>query len=307
MKEDYLQRKREKFLEKLENCGEKNKKLEELFGSGITRKFLRLVYYPSIYFPYIFWKIGLVRTIKRRLFWGKEIFCKAEKENRDLDFRFLGYYSGDREVRLTKFFIKILKKNDIFYNIGAYYGFYTYLALEFCHEVHVFEPLPDAFKSLKSNLEKVPNVFLNNVGVSNTQGETFLFKNNVASTILVEVASFNKTLKKRKIKIKTITLDNYINSYSKPTVIKLDIEGAEKLAIKGSKKFLKENSPIIIIEVWGKEYRGEISMEAIRILRELGYQPHFIHSNGDLIRVESALSLNTFLRKIQIDNLVFTK
>jgi len=65
---DYLQEKRKEFLRKLEEHLKKYKKMEELFGPGMTRKLLRLIQYPSIYVPYIFWKLGVIKEKKRKLF-----------------------------------------------------------------------------------------------------------------------------------------------------------------------------------------------------------------------------------------------
>jgi len=54
-----------------------------------------------------------------------------------------------------------------------------------------------------------------------------------------------------KMKTKAITLDQYMENYSFPTFIKLDVEGGEAQAIEGAYNSLKEQSPVIAMEVWG--------------------------------------------------------
>ena len=99
---------------------------------------------------------------------GKENTYKIKRNI----FLFLnGILSGFGEYKLTKFFIKNLKEDDIFYDIGANYGFYSCLAAEFCKEVHLFEPIPFIFDNLKNNFKNHQNVFLNNIALSDKKGK----------------------------------------------------------------------------------------------------------------------------------------
>jgi len=237
------------------------------------------------------------------LFWGKKIKFKINDSSSAL-LHSSGLLLG--EVCLTKFFIKNLKDNDVFYDIGANYGFYTYLSLEFCAEVHCFEPLPSVFKELKNNLLKVNNVFLNNVVVSNMSGQTDLHL-----SVSSDVSTINKKILKitpykytDKIKVKAITLDEYIANYSKPTVIKIDVEGAENMVIEGGTQFLKNNSPIIVMEVWPGENGKNISMEPVEELRNLGFQSYYLDFRGELQKVQGDLSR---LPRFNGDNFIFLK
>ncbi len=186
------------------------------------------------------------------------------------------------DVKLTKFFIKNFKENDIFYDIGANYGYYTYLALEFCKEVHSFEPLSEIFYYLKLNLENEKRSFLNNVALSNENGEVTIHKSKYGlggSTIITDVYENSKNSFSGEEKVKTITLDDYLKNHTPPTIIKIDVEGAENLVLEGGNNLLKNYTPVIAMEVWKN---SENHRQAIELLKNFGYQAYEIDFDGEI-------------------------
>lgn len=82
----------------------------------------------------------------------------------------------------------------------------------------------------------------------------------------------NKTRHKRFFKqtsrvvpTRSTTLDRLIETYGIPDLIKMDIEGAEALALRG----LSQKTGIITFE-WGEEYFDD-TLECLNILKKLGY------------------------------------
>jgi FkbM family methyltransferase len=309
--------KRKIFLEKLIDIEKKNnlRLFSKYVGPGVRRKVLRLLLGGHIYFLFFLNKLDLLSTKNRtiKLFWGREIKSFTNSSEFFGLIMSKGALLDPSELKLTKFLIKNLKEDDIFYDVGANYGFYTYLALEFCKEVHSFEPLPDVFENLRMNLEGDKKVFLNNIALSEQIGETFIYvggakfytkEHTGGSTIITDKSYLNKLNPSRKISIKTITLDEYIKNHNKPTIIKLDVEGAESLVIKGGYELLKNNSPIIAIEVWSNDGR-KFSQEAINLLTQLNFKPHFINENGDLFQIKPEEIYNCIERSL--DNFVFRK
>jgi FkbM family methyltransferase len=311
---------RQEYLKKLDEKCKKLRKFSKYIGPGFRNKILRLFFTPDLYLPYLFWKFILhfKGTNKLQLFWGKKI--RFQKAMRDVNFLWILPFKilpGEQEWKLTKFFIKNLKKDDIFYDVGANWGFYTYLALEFCKEIHVFEPLPFIFSELSFNLKNVNNVFLNEVALSDRNGKTYIylsksekgFLKSELSSIIKENLEPHSSLfeRNKKILVKTITLDKYLESHNKPTVLKLDVEGAEGLIIEGGKSFFKNNAPIIAMEVWAKNYGGEISMRAVEKLVGLGYQAYFINPDGEVEKVDKDLSEIVQQNNLEADNFIFKK
>jgi FkbM family methyltransferase len=313
-----LELKRKFFLEKLESHSLKYKRFNQITEVGLMGKIKRFLSNPEIYlnalklyFNYLIFKKDECRA---KLFWGKEIKFLITKKLPF--FAVTGILPGIEEYKLTKFLIKNLKENDIFYDIGANYGFYTYLALEFCKEVHSFEPIPDIINNLKINLINFNNIFLNNLAVSNKNSkiklyspkiEKHFFDSRGSSTIIEEALDQHYYKFLNYIEVQTTTLDDYLKNHKPPTVIKMDVEGAEKLVIEGGMNFFKNNAPIIAMEVWPKNNNSEISMQAVNLLRNLGYKSFYIDFDGNLYKIDGDLSEFVAKNKKGLDNFIFKK
>jgi predicted RNA methylase len=116
----------------------------------------------------------LILRKKIKTFWGRDLYVYLA--DADADASALYFFStlyGD-EIKIIKFLIKNFKENDIFYDVGANYGFYTCLAREFIidGEIHAFEPNPKIFKLLRENarLDIFKNTLLNEVALSDKTG-----------------------------------------------------------------------------------------------------------------------------------------
>ncbi len=251
-------------------------------GPEISLKIKKFIFFPISYSRYLLWRIKLFHTLKIKLFFGRKIVFNFSDDSEGNELCFLGILGCRDEMKLTKFFIKNLKESDVFYDIGANYGFYTYLALEFCKEVHSFEPLPDIFGDLSINLKNDSNVYLNNFALSDKEGIKDFYVVSTSSSFVEEALEFSNIPFKKKIKVQTYALDNYVSEHNKSTIIKMDIEGAESFVIDGGYDFFKNNNPVIAMEVWSKNSGGDISMRAVKKLRDLGYKSYFINDNGDL-------------------------
>jgi len=138
-------------------------KYESLLGPGWKKRILRIIFAPRIVLNFKF------RILKDKL------FKKKNKKIEEFDypfFYFLEDFNSVNELKSIKFLIKNFKNDDVFYDIGAHYGLYTSLALEFCKEVHAFEPTPQFFDVLNNNFKSYKNVFLNNLAISDKIGKT---------------------------------------------------------------------------------------------------------------------------------------
>jgi len=295
--------KRKTFLEKFEREYRKTEKFYKHCGGDFVRKIERLLVSPKIYIPYVLASLHLLKNYKpaTKLFWDKNIVFNLKDRGAAL-LHSNGLLLG--EYCLTKFFIKNLKENDVFYDIGANHGFYTYLALEFCKEIHSFEPLPDLFEELRENLREKSNIFLNDTALSDINGETFLYLSISSGLSTINKDVLNMMSYRNKINVKTLTLDEYLKDHSKPTVLKIDVEGAESMVIEGGKEFFKNNSPVITAEIWLEGEHKKVSLRTLEILESLGYQPYCINLDGEIEKID-----RDFLRVAPAgeDNFIFLK
>jgi FkbM family methyltransferase len=148
-------------------------------------------------------------------------------------------------------------------------------------EIHSFEPNPKIFKLLKENSFD-NNIFLNEVALSYQTGEAEFYNREVVrhsgGSSLIKHSHFKKY---KTIKVKTITLDEYILDHKPPTIMKIDVEGGEPFVLKGALRLLQEYGPTIIIEF----LPDDLHREAVDILLNNGYKVFRIKNDGSLVNV----------------------
>ena len=278
--------KKEKFLNLLSNVEPKINFYSKYFHSKFIRAFLvkekSLVKIFFIFLKRVF-KVDFKKRIKT--FWDRDMMVYlADGDATSL--YFFGILYGD-EFNITKFLIKNLNFNDVFYDIGANYGFYTLLAQEFIKEgeIHSFEPNPKIFKLLKenSNLGKFKNTYINELALSDQNGEAEFYdlldsRRHSGAGSLIKYERFKKY---RVIKVKTIKLDDYVLNHKPPTIMKIDVEGAEPFVLKGGLNLIKNYTPLIIMEF----IPDSLHLEAVKMLFDNKYSAYKLDVNGDLILV----------------------
>ena len=275
-----------KLLEESEN---RFREYEKYSKGGFKNRIKKLFRYRWKYLRYALSElIKKPLLVKGKVFWGEDFYGYLP------DVRYIALFGilDVSEIKLTKFFIKSLKYNSVFFDIGASYGFYSLLATQLITkgEIHSFEPTPSTFELLSKNLLNKNRVFLNQIALFNQEGEMDFYENKVGKSglntfNLSNIKSvFNPSLFKQ-IRVKASTLDKYCLSHPKPTFVKIDVEGTEGNVIEGAVKTLESGNPVIAMEVWRKPLNNEGHLKAIEILGKLGYRPHSIDSNGELIKL----------------------
>ncbi len=312
-----IKNKREEIL----NIFNKKTKYLKFVGKGLYKKMLRGFYSPFKnpfknpikYIGYVFWtinhKINLIspKNKKVKLFWGKEI--NLDLDNKDsLTINVLGFLAMYEEWPLIKFFIKNIKDDDVFYDIGAHMGFYSHLALEFSNEIHTFEPQPEIFSSLRKQFVGENKIKLNNLALSDKAGYIDFFRSLNASVLgtINPQSMEHQNINWDKIKVDADTIDAYILENKKSTILKIDVEGAEEMVIRGGENFFRESSPTVVLEVWPEKNGGDISMKAVELLRKLGYSSYKIDFDGNLRLVSGDLS-KSMTSGFFFENFVFKK
>lgn len=292
-----------------------NRNMMKYYGysinQGLGGKIKILFIYPHKFFSNKRFRLKSKKkgSIKTKTFYGHDFYTDSEKV--------YSFGAMPSEINLTKFFIKNFRSDEVFYDIGANCGFYTFLANELITtgEIHAFEPSPEPFLKLKEGSNKNQSAtFLNNKAVSDKVGEVFLWDsyNNFtsgSSTIIdavVKQKGDKKGVQFEQIKVMSTTIDEYVKNHSIPTIIKIDVEGAEGLVIAGAKNLLINHSPLVTLEVWIDSLeRYEVSKKSVEKIMELGYTPHEINMHGDL-RVIKDISFDA-VKKSKYDNWLFKK
>jgi len=210
----------------------------------------------------------------------KKILIEIYGQKMYVSLRARHYIQGVFEKGTTEVFRRVVKRGMTVFDIGAGIGYYTLLAESLVGpegKVFVFEPHPENYNELKENimLNSYTNCYLVNKAVSDKTGRTkfYLHPDRGRSSILY------RNNRAKCIEVEVIALDDFIKEEGvTPDVIKMDIEGAELLALKGMKKFIEtsENLILFIEYIHNKE-------QIFKFLRENGFEVYFITINGELI------------------------
>lgn len=159
---------------------------------------------------------------------------------------------GIYEVSIQSTINHYIAPGDVFYDIGANNGFFTLFACQRVGtdgSVFSFEPFPENAKSIQNVIRDnhLTNCHLEECAVADFVGETNLyFDGSLATPSITHQAMEMST----SILVPTITLDEYLLSHPKPSLIKLDVEGAEVAVLKGARSLIaSESPPTWIIEV----------------------------------------------------------
>ena len=190
-------------------------------------------------------------------------------------------------------FLNLVKDGDIVFDIGANQGYYTIL---FSHlvgkqgEVHAFEPVLPTFEELSKEIfkhKRYNNVYLNNTAVSDTEGTMNMYMpandHRQSSLKTHNAGSWLNAKNIEKYEVKVIKIDEYVQSMQKKRLnfIKLDVEGAELLALKGGKEAISKYLPIIYLEVcldWTKNFDYK-PIDLVEFLTSLGYSNFYLLAN----------------------------
>jgi FkbM family methyltransferase len=208
------------------------------------------------------------------------------------------YLFHEYEPLETQMFINLLKPGMTVIDIGANTGYYTLIAALSVGEtgrIVAFEPYPGNVEILSRNVElnRLDNVTIEAYAISDLDGVVKLYLSNInAGDHRIydgkDDELFNVGRSRQMINVFATTLDSYINSKGiEVDLIKMDVQGAEYVALQGMKETLKVNQDIILMtEYWphGLERCGTEPIEFLHELNALGFKIFLINSDGHFIK-----------------------
>lgn len=187
------------------------------------------------------------------------------------------YYGKNREIETMAMFEKLIKPGFVVVEIGGHIG---YITQYFAHlsaasgKVYVFEPGNNNLPFLRENIKDSKTVTLVEKAVSDSNGIAKFYTENISGQNNSLLSDYGHAVEKNSyvsregkvIEVETITFDSFCEQMGlRPHFVKVDIEGAELLAVKGMLNVLKDISPILMIEI--TKNREEV----FNILRSANY------------------------------------
>lgn len=206
------------------------------------------------------------------------------------------YRDGCFERETVDYVRAYLKPGMTFIDIGANIGQYTLIASDLvggCGRVHAFEPHPEVFRDLRENVqansfvcpqdsELSTNIELHQLALSEKEGNAQLFfghSNNAgANSLRPTVNTSSKT-----VEISMKRMDDVLGHLEKIDMIKMDIEGAELLALRGGEGVIKRTKPVIVMELTNDKFTGGFGYttdDIVAWLNDHGYRIEGLRTNG---------------------------
>jgi FkbM family methyltransferase len=154
-----------------------------------------------------------------------------------------------------------VREDSIVWDIGANVGVFAFAAASIARKGSTLAVEADLWLAqlmrrslrLESNqglqLAVLPSAISDRNGVA-----TFMIAQRGRASNALESAGGRSQMGgiRERLTVPTITLDTLLNFFGAPTFVKIDVEGAEEMVLRGAERLLREVRPTIYIEV-GKE------------------------------------------------------
>jgi FkbM family methyltransferase len=186
----------------------------------------------------------------------------------------------------------LIDKDIVFVDVGAYMGLYTVYACRRARRVLAVEPNPMALAYLKANvaLNNCHNTIVASKAASDKRGVVKLriprpARRGLIPTTASIVWSFEEALE---IDVEADTLDNIVDEAGLDTVdfVKVDVEGAEGLVVKGAERTLRK-AKAILIEIWPENtwiisYLQTLGYRLTKVIDHHGYKNYLFLKGGQM-------------------------
>lgn len=201
-------------------------------------------------------------------------------------------------------------------DIGANIGYYTVKfakGVSTAGRVYAFEPDANNMALLKRNLtlNHIDNVTCEQAAVMDKEGELDLYLSDVnfgdhRSFESNEVA-LNAGFTRRSTKIRALALDDYLNG-TKVDLIKMDIQGAEVIALSGMLQTLSNPDIILFCEFWpyGILESGSSYEEFLDILYGMGFSLYEIDETAHVVKPFSRQTVSILIEASRISSSTHT-
>lgn len=164
------------------------------------------------------------------------------------------FFLGSFEKPETDIASAFIDKGSTCLDVGANFGWYTTLFSVLAGDggsVHSFEPVPATFRELQRNCELLdtsPNVVLNNLALGDKEGSVSVHLFEGMSTGHASLSSQARR-DAANFECRMITLDSYLEEKAVEHVdfVKVDIEGAEMMFLKGAGRLFRQKVPPVFL------------------------------------------------------------
>ena len=210
------------------------------------------------------------------------------------------YFLGEYEREVTRIVEELVRPGDVCLDVGANFGWFTTLLAKLSGPegfVHAFEPVPSTFAQLESNvaLTATPSrIKINNAALGDREDEVIVHVFDdigLGFSSLSEKGSAGATA----VRSRMLTLDAYLGGEREErrniNFVKLDIEGAELMFLKGASMLFDQQTPPIILAEMATEQSRNFGYSPNELIEFIGsrrpYEFYAVNEfNGEMERIE---------------------
>jgi FkbM family methyltransferase len=203
--------------------------------------------------------------------------CRGRLLPREIAAGNLSMVSGRYERAIQRALETQARGCRIAYDVGAHVGFFTLFLSQVVRSdglVHAFEPSAPEARLLRelircNHLEE--RIAVHECAVCDEDGQVSFNVGHASSTGILHKAPANRSAGDRpSCTVRSVTLDHFVYGMGNPApdVMKIDVESAETLVLRGASRLLREHRPRMLIELHGPK----ACQETVSLLLADGYR-----------------------------------
>lgn len=184
-----------------------------------------------------------------------------------------GYLLGTSEPDVQDALATVVRAGLTFYDVGSNVGFHAMIAARLVGpsgHVICFEPFPENANQIEYNarLNGFTNVNVRREALGNHDGSGRFLTSEEPTWGKLDSAGSEPSRMSGELQVAVRSLESVVGETALPVpdVIKIDVEGGEVDVLSGAARILRENRPILLIELHGT------NAEVAEALEEFGYR-----------------------------------
>ncbi|MCB9876423.1 MAG: FkbM family methyltransferase [Planctomycetes bacterium] len=220
------------------------------------------------------------------------------------------------EKRQSALVRRLLAPGHTFCDVGANIGYYSLMAAALVGprgQVLAFEPDPGHAELLRRSAARngFDNVGIQRMALSDRGGRGELFRNPANSGNQSLLAANNSSCGES-VTVAIDTLDGFLERHppSRPIdLLKVDVEGAEGLVLRGARRALANPSVKVLMEFWpeGSRRFGVDPAQLLQELGEMGFALFEVGAKGVPVPMTAAAALDREGHNAQVDMLLMRR
>ena len=221
----------------------------------------------------------LQRLIVSRMLDGREFEYQVDAgPAKGITFRIMmpedkGIWTGTYEIDFAKRLADSIEPGDVVYDIGCWHGFFSgVMASQGASHVHAFEPLPANAERIRKLISLNPDraITLHEIAVGEHDSELDLLVMPETSMAKLEASTFqaeNTSATRLRVNVRSIDAMVSAGEIAPPAVMKIDVEGAEAMVLRGARETIRRHGPVIFAEL----HSSALLSECRNLLQAAGY------------------------------------